>query len=99
MTADSWSGEVGQLLSAFSLIYLAQETQRVAIVPSVWYDGEHYGTSSVRMGDLFDLEKFRKQTGTLFVEWSDVKDYESKRVKAKKDELGCIFSWNGFADG
>lgn len=61
LTADSWSGEVGQLLSAMSLLYLAQETQRVAILPSVWRDREHYGTSTVRMGDLFDLETFRRQ--------------------------------------
>ncbi|GAA5914983.1 O-fucosyltransferase family protein [Sporobolomyces salmoneus] len=97
LTADSWSGEVGQLLSAFSLLHLAQQTQRIAIVPSIWKDGDHYGTSSVRMGDLFDLEKFRLQTGTLFVEWSDVKDYRSRQ--AKQDDIGCIFSWNGFHDG
>ncbi|GAA6023432.1 hypothetical protein JCM11491_005581 [Sporobolomyces phaffii] len=100
LTADSWSGEVGQLLSAFSLLHLARETQRIAIIPSVWRDGDHYGSSTVRMSDLFDMERFRRDTGTLFVEWSDVKPFDTKEGSdLKHDEIGCIFSWNGFADG
>ncbi|GAA5884480.1 hypothetical protein JCM16303_005101 [Sporobolomyces ruberrimus] len=99
LTADSWSGEVGQLLSAFSLLYLAQETQRIAIIPSIWRDTDHYGGSTVRMGDLFDLERFRKDTGTLFVEWSDVKPFRESPLSLKNDEIGCIFSWNSFGDG
>ncbi|GAA5934157.1 O-fucosyltransferase family protein [Sporobolomyces koalae] len=98
LTADSWSGEVGQLLSVFSLLHLAQQTQRVAIVPSVWRDRDHYGSSSVRFGDLFDLEKFRRRTGTLFVEWSDVKPFNLSSSRVKNDNVGCI-SWNGFEDG
>ncbi|GAA5969789.1 hypothetical protein JCM21900_003206 [Sporobolomyces salmonicolor] len=99
VTADSWSGEVGQFLSVLSLIYLAQESQRIAIIPSVWRDGEHYGSSKVRMSDLFDMERFRADTGTLFVEWSDVKPFDSAPSRMKTDEVGCYFANNGFAGG
>jgi len=57
----------GQHLTALSLMYLSQLTQRVAIIPS-WRDGDHYGDAMIKMSELFDLEKYRKQTGALFVE-------------------------------
>lgn len=58
----------GQHLTALSLMYLAQLTQRVAIIPS-WRDSDHYGEAMIRMSDLFDLDKYRQQTGALFVEF------------------------------
>ncbi|GAA6058617.1 hypothetical protein JCM10212_004028 [Sporobolomyces blumeae] len=99
LTVDSWSGEVGQFLSAISQLYLGQQTQRISIFPSIWRDGEHYGTSAVRPSDLFDMERFRQETGTLFVEWSDVKPFDRTFSLVKEDDIGCYFSWNGFADG
>lgn len=58
---DAWSGLTGQFLTSISLIYLAQRTQRIAVVPSPWRDDEHYFNTFAKMGDLFDLNKFREQ--------------------------------------
>ncbi|GAA5843748.1 hypothetical protein JCM5353_008315 [Sporobolomyces roseus] len=98
LTADSLTGEVGQFLSAISLLHLGRETQRISIIPSIWRDKDHYGSSQVRMSELFDMERFRQDTGTLFVEWSDAKIFDSSWF-GEKDEIGCYFSWNGWTHG
>ncbi|GAA5959874.1 hypothetical protein JCM3765_000629 [Sporobolomyces pararoseus] len=98
LTLDSWSGMTGQHLTALSLMYLAQLTQRVAIIPS-WRDQDHYGEAMIRMSDLFDLEKYRNQTGALFVEWDDVKPLDRTHEKTDSDEIGCVMGNNPFEGG
>ncbi|KAM0753922.1 hypothetical protein T439DRAFT_322809 [Meredithblackwellia eburnea MCA 4105] len=97
LTADSWSGLSGQFTSALSLLYLAGETQRIAIIPS-WRDSLHYGDSVVKMSELFDLDGLRRTTGALFVEWDDVKPRDLVGNNTAVDQLGC-FQAGKFAFG
>lgn len=58
-----------------------------------WRDDFHYGPSIARMSLLFDMDRYRNETGALFVEWDDVKP--SKAVEdTPVEELGCFkASW------
>ncbi|BGP14472.1 hypothetical protein JCM10213_004594 [Rhodosporidiobolus nylandii] len=95
LIGDSWSGMTGQFLTALSIIYLAQETQRVAVIPSPWRDnGEHYHKTTARMRDIFDMERFRNETGALFVELDQVKQVDPLGLTTRKDEVGCYHGNN-----
>ncbi|GAA5851406.1 hypothetical protein JCM9279_001056 [Rhodotorula babjevae] len=98
LIGDAWSGMTGQFLTSISLIYLAQRTQRIAIIPSPWRDGEHYHDTFAKMSDLFNLEQFRQDTGTLVLELSDVKRFDLEHKRTKREEIGCIHGPN-FAHG
>ncbi|GAA6027547.1 hypothetical protein JCM8097_007916 [Rhodosporidiobolus ruineniae] len=98
LTADSWSGLTGQYLSALSLLYLAHLTQRVAVIPS-WRDWDHYGDSMITMDLLFDMDKFREETGALFVNWDDVKPLDRVHAVTKRDQIGCYMGGNPFEGG
>lgn len=76
----------GQHLTALSLLYLSELTQRVAIIPS-WRDQDHYGDAMIKMSDLFDLEKYRRISGALFVECV-------KRLHLILGEKSLIFRWS-----
>ena len=80
LTADSLTGEVGQFLSAISLLHLGQETQRISIIPSIWKDNDHYGKSQVRMSDLFDMERFRRDVSSRFC-------FQLERIELRDCEL------------
>ncbi|GAA5863247.1 hypothetical protein JCM8547_002876 [Rhodosporidiobolus lusitaniae] len=101
---DSWSGETGQVLTTFSLLYLAQQTQRVAIIASPWRDDTHYPGSRVSFADIYDLERFREETGTLFVMLDQVKKHDPYGLSTVRDEVACfhgnnfMFSGNTFGD-
>ncbi|GAA5825612.1 hypothetical protein JCM11251_000309 [Rhodosporidiobolus azoricus] len=98
LTADSWSGLTGQYLSALSLLYLGHLTQRVTILPS-WRDWDHYGDSMITIGLLFDMDKFRQDTGALFVDWDEVKPLDRQHKKTGRDEIGCYMGNNPFEGG
>ncbi|KAL8284015.1 hypothetical protein RQP46_005128 [Phenoliferia psychrophenolica] len=98
LTADSWSGMTGQFTSAIALIHLARRTQRVAIVPS-WQDDLHYDDSIISMSLLFDLQGFRERTGTLVVEWADVKAVDPHQKETEVDKIGCYKGPNNFLNG
>ncbi|GAA5849462.1 hypothetical protein JCM8547_000460 [Rhodosporidiobolus lusitaniae] len=98
LTADSWSGLTGQYLSALSLLYLAHFTQRIAIIPS-WRDWDHYGDSMITIGLLFDMDKFRQETGALFVDWDEVKPLDRVHAFTKRDPIGCYMGNNAFEGG
>ncbi|BGP38506.1 hypothetical protein JCM10449v2_002440 [Rhodotorula kratochvilovae] len=99
LVGDAWSGMTGQFLTCLSLIYLAQRTQRVAVLPSPWRDDEHYDNSFAKMSDLFNLEQFRQDTGTLVVELADVKQFDLEGRKTKRDDVGCYHGNNWATDG
>lgn len=45
------------------------------------------------MSTLFDLERFRRDTGMLFVEWDDIRPNRNQR-DLPTEELGCFkASW------
>ncbi|ORY63677.1 hypothetical protein BCR35DRAFT_334784 [Leucosporidium creatinivorum] len=88
LVTDSWSGLSGHVANAFSLLYLALQTQRIAILPS-WQDLGHYGESIIPMSLLFDLEGLRETGGLLFVEMHDVKPHDPRHVNTTADEIGC----------
>ncbi|GAA5974242.1 hypothetical protein JCM11641_003347 [Rhodosporidiobolus odoratus] len=94
LITDSWSGMTGQFLTACSVLYLAQETQRVAVIPSPWRDNEHYHNTRALMRDIYDMERFRNETGSLFVELDQVKPIDPDGFKTTTDELGCYHGTN-----
>jgi hypothetical protein len=79
-------------VSAASQISLGAQADPSPSSPS-WRDDGHYGPVVARMSLLFDMERFRNETGALFVEWDDVKP--SKAVEETPvEELGCFkASW------
>ncbi|GAA5955416.1 hypothetical protein JCM21900_005368 [Sporobolomyces salmonicolor] len=98
LTLDSWSGMTGQFLTTLSLMYLAQQTQRIAILPS-WRDADHYGDSMIKMGLLFDMEKYRQESGALFVDWDEVKPLDRNHANTDRDAIGCYMGNNAFEGG
>ncbi|GAA5870793.1 hypothetical protein JCM1840_006806 [Sporobolomyces johnsonii] len=98
LTLDSWSGMTGQFFTTLSLMYLAQQTQRIAILPS-WRDADHYGDSMIKMGLLFDMEKYRQESGALFVDWDEVKPLDRNHANTDRDAIGCYMGNNAFEGG
>ncbi|GAA5877286.1 hypothetical protein JCM3774_001625 [Rhodotorula dairenensis] len=98
VTADSFNGWTGHVLAAFSLLYLAQLTQRIAILPS-FGDEFHYGDSVITLGHLYDMDKFRRERGALFVNWEDVKPLDRQHTLTEADDVGCYMGNNEFESG
>lgn len=93
---SSPTDQSGQFTSALAALYLGRITQRIVVIPS-WHDETHYGSSTIRMSLLFDMEKFRRETGILFVELDDVK-FRGDWV-TKPDEIGCFRASPWFETG
>lgn len=79
-------------MSAQTFTSLGAHTDPSPSSPS-WRDDGHYGPVITRMSLLFNMDRFRNETGSLFVEWDDVKP--SKAVEETPvEELGCFkASW------
>ncbi|KAM0753553.1 hypothetical protein T439DRAFT_322451 [Meredithblackwellia eburnea MCA 4105] len=98
LTCDSWSGMTGQFTTAIALIHLARRTQRVAIIPS-WQDDLHYGDEVISMSLLFDIQGYREKTGSLVLEWTDVKAIDKTGANTEADVVGCYKGSNNFLSG
>ncbi|KAG0666890.1 hypothetical protein C6P46_003600 [Rhodotorula mucilaginosa] len=98
LRADSFNGWTGHVLAAFSLLYLAQLTQRVAILPSFGNEF-HYGNSMITLGHLYDMDRFRRERGALFVDWVDVKPLDPGHNLTETDDIGCYMGNNEFEAG
>jgi hypothetical protein len=75
-----------------NLIYLAQITSRVAVIPPFIPDSSHMGSGlgpieAVPFGTIFDLPYFRNKTGTNLIEWRDLK------TGYDRDYLACWTNW------
>ncbi|KAJ7622484.1 hypothetical protein FB45DRAFT_125421 [Roridomyces roridus] len=80
--ANGWSNQVIEFMN---LIYLAQMTERVPIIPR--FRPVHLDPSLPHMdfGDVFDVPRLRRATGIPILEWRQVKDLKSEII----EELGC----------
>ncbi|KAJ7015966.1 hypothetical protein C8F04DRAFT_983903, partial [Mycena alexandri] len=81
--ANGWSNQVIQYMN---LIYLAQLTERVPIIPR--FRPVHMGANASHLdfSDVFDLPRLQQELGmTSVLEWRQIKDLNSETV----DELGC----------
>ncbi|KAF7344247.1 hypothetical protein MVEN_01715900 [Mycena venus] len=75
---NGWSNQVIQYMN---LLYLAQLTERVPIIPcfrSVDLDGN---VSHIHFGDVFDLPRLRKELKTPILKWREVKDLGSETLE------------------
>ncbi|KAJ7500825.1 hypothetical protein B0H11DRAFT_1994592 [Mycena galericulata] len=84
--ANGWSNQVIEFMN---LIYLAQMTERVPILPRfrpVHILGRKSNVShQIDVGDVFDLPKLERAVGMPILEWREVKDLASETV----EYLGC----------
>lgn len=48
---------------------------------------------------LYDMEKFRRERGALFVNWDDVKPLDRRHRNTDRDEIGCYMGPNPFEGG
>lgn len=62
-------------------------------------DWDHYGDSMITLDLLYDMEKFRRERGALFVNWDDVKPLDRRHRNTDRDEIGCYMGPNPFEGG
>ncbi|GJE85810.1 O-fucosyltransferase family protein [Phanerochaete sordida] len=81
-----WNNDV---MTYMNLIYLGIITDRVPVV--AMFTPSHIGGDAgvITFGEVFDVQRFRDESGTPLLEWLEVKDPESEEV----DELGCWNIW------
>jgi hypothetical protein len=53
----------------------------------------------ITIGLLFDMDKFRQETGALFVDWDEVKPLDRVHAVTKRDKIGCYMGNNAFEGG
>ncbi|KAF8202761.1 hypothetical protein K438DRAFT_2102285, partial [Mycena galopus ATCC 62051] len=89
-TANGWSNQV---IEYMNLIYLAQLTSRVAIIPR--FRPVHLDGHDIDFSDIFDLPRLQKEMKTPVLEWREVKDIKSNTL----EEIGCwdvqFKEWDG----
>jgi hypothetical protein len=62
-------------------------------------DWDHYGDSMITLDLLYDMEKFRRERGALFVNWDDVKPLDRRHRNTDRDDIGCYMGPNPFEGG
>lgn len=77
------------VMTYMNLIYLGIITDRVPVV--AMFTPSHIGGDApvITFGEVFDVPRFREESGVPLLEWTEVKDPESDVV----DELGCWNIW------
>ena len=76
-------------MTYMNLIYLGVITNRVPII--AMFTPSHIGGDAPlsTFGEVFDVPRFIKESGTPLLEWLDVKDPESDQLES----LGCWNVW------
>ncbi|KAJ7732474.1 hypothetical protein DFH07DRAFT_846465 [Mycena maculata] len=91
----SWPGAgfTNDVMTYMNLVYLALLTERVPILPfftpSHITEGGKYDVPSIDFGDVFDVDRLRKELGKPVLEWWQVKDRNNQSL----DALGCWNVW------
>jgi hypothetical protein len=84
-----------QFQSTINLLYLAVQTQRVAILPLL-QPIHILPESFARFSDFFDLDLLQKATGVALVEWPDLKTPRTKVGKKMRNEtIACWSTMEG----
>ena len=76
-------------MAYMNLIYLGIITNRVPII--AMFTPSHIGGDApvITFGEVFDVPRFIKESGTPLLEWIDVKDPASDQM----DTIGCWNVW------
>lgn len=53
----------------------------------------------ITLDTLYDMDKFRRDRGALFVNWDDVKPLDRRHSHTKRDDIGCYMGNNPFEGG
>ncbi|KAF9245804.1 hypothetical protein BU15DRAFT_40619 [Melanogaster broomeanus] len=91
----SWisAGWTNDVMTYGNLLYLAQITGRVPIIPP--FLPTYIGTDApIAFGDVFDVSRLQNALGIPILEWHQVKDTNSQNI----DELGCWSIWEAVQD-
>ncbi|KAI0347794.1 hypothetical protein BDW22DRAFT_1349857 [Trametopsis cervina] len=87
----SWisAGWTNDVMTYMNLIYLGIITDRVPII--AMFTPSHIGGDApvITFGEVFDVPRFIKESGTPLLEWLDVKDPQSDAVET----IGCWNIW------
>ncbi|KAJ7070566.1 hypothetical protein C8F01DRAFT_1106888 [Mycena amicta] len=89
----SWGGSAGwsnDVISFINLIYLGQQTNRIAVLPH--HTSTHLpwkAQDKLPFGEAFDVPRLAKALGRPVVEWRDIKQYNT----TKSDKIGCWDVW------
>ncbi|KZT55633.1 hypothetical protein CALCODRAFT_344209 [Calocera cornea HHB12733] len=100
VTGFTDAGFTNQIYGYLSLLYLAWYTDRVAIMPP-FVPGPHLNHSAgqIAFGDVFDLDRLRKQVKLDIVEWRDLKNVEPTQNAALAKEWEDIGCWSALTAG
>ncbi|KZO99653.1 hypothetical protein CALVIDRAFT_534075 [Calocera viscosa TUFC12733] len=89
----SWpcAGWTNDVMALVHMLYLAQLTERVPILPA--FAPSHIGQAAgqIPFGDVFDLQRLSEETHMPILEWRDIKQPNSAVV----DSIGCWSAWIG----
>ncbi|EJT99004.1 hypothetical protein DACRYDRAFT_70192 [Dacryopinax primogenitus] len=89
----SWpcAGWTNDVMALVHLIYLAQLTERIPILPS--FAPSHLGQAAglIPVSDVFNLRRLSERIHLPIIEWRDVKSANSTIV----EEIGCWSPWIG----
>ncbi|KAF8142225.1 hypothetical protein K438DRAFT_1995281 [Mycena galopus ATCC 62051] len=80
--ANGWSNQVIEFMN---LIYLAQLTERIPIIPRFRPVHLEPNTTHIDFSDVFDLPRLKNELNTPFLEWREVKEIESNIT----EDIGC----------
>ncbi|KAL6310144.1 hypothetical protein BKA93DRAFT_721989 [Sparassis latifolia] len=87
----SWisAGWTNDVMTYANLIYLGSITDRVPII--AMFTPSHIGgdAETIRFGDVFDVQRFNKESGIQIIEWDEVKDRNSTEI----EDIGCWNIW------
>ena len=53
----------------------------------------------ITLGHLYDMDRFRRERGALFVDWVDVKPLDPGHNLTETDDIGCYMGNNEFEAG
>lgn len=85
-------------LRLYSTVSAGHADHNLMCSPS-FRDWDHYGDSMITLDLLYDMEKFRRERGALFVNWDDVKPLDRNHKHTERDEIGCYMGPNPFEGG
>ncbi|KAF9581484.1 hypothetical protein BGW38_001476 [Lunasporangiospora selenospora] len=67
--------------------YLAQQLDRVLIMPPITTNSHDKHNSNQRWSDFFDLPKFTELTGVRVVEWNDVRPMTAEQIEVGRAQV------------
>ncbi|KZO95710.1 hypothetical protein CALVIDRAFT_549873 [Calocera viscosa TUFC12733] len=89
------AGWTNDVMTIANMIYLAQLTERVPILPMFTPSHLPKEAGMIPFGDVFDVPRLAKDLNMPILEWRDVKGQNSTTL----DSMGCWSAWMASVDG